>query len=89
MKLSGGTAADTAGVGSNRAEVQIHACENPAVNLMHLIIGLLQACLVNMEGVGVLHNKFPGAHDAKAGPDLIPKLGLYLVEADRQLFVAL
>ena len=40
-----------------------------------------------MEGIGVLHHEFPGPHDAEPGPDLVPELGLDLVEIGRQLFV--
>jgi len=42
-----------------------------------------------MEGVGVLHDELPCAHDAEAGTDLVAKLGLDLVEVERQLLVAL
>ena len=42
-----------------------------------------------MEGVCVLHDKLARAHDPKAGSDLVPELGLYLVEINRQLAVTL
>ena len=40
-----------------------------------------------MERIGILHNEFTGAHHAESWPNLIPELGLYLVEIDRQLLV--
>ncbi len=42
-----------------------------------------------MERVSVLHQEFPGAHDAKTGAALIAELGLNLIEIGGQLFVAL
>ena len=41
-----------------------------------------------MKRVGVFHNEFTGAHDAKAWPYFIAELGLNLIIVDRQLFVA-
>ena len=38
-----------------------------------------------MKGIGVFHDEFPSSHQAKAGPDLVAKLGLDLVEVHRQL----
>ena len=44
---------------------------------------------VDVEGIGVLHDKFPGSHHPKARANLVSKLGLNLVVIDGQLFVAL
>ena len=41
-----------------------------------------------MKGIGILHAKLSGAHDAKAWTALIAKLGLDLIEVSRQLFIA-
>ena len=41
-----------------------------------------------MEGIGILHQKLAGAHDAEPRTDLVTELGLYLVVVDRQLLVA-
>ena len=40
-----------------------------------------------MEGIGVLHQEFTGAHDAEAWTDLVTEFGLDLVIIDGQLFV--
>ena len=38
-----------------------------------------------MEGIGILHDEFTAPHQPEAGADLIPELGLDLVEVHRQL----
>ena len=55
---------------------------------MHQLVSLLQGVRVQVERIGVLHEEFPGPHDAEPGTDLITELGLDLIEVDRQLFVA-
>ncbi len=44
--------------------------------------------LVEVEGIGVLHDELAGAHHAEARPHLVAELGLDLVKVDRQLAVA-
>ena len=41
-----------------------------------------------MEGVGILHHKFPSPHHSEAGADLIAELGLNLIQVQGQLLVA-
>ena len=88
MELHRGTAADAAGVRQDRAEIEVHATQDAGVGVMHVAVGLFQGSLVQVEGVGILHEKLPGAQHAEAGPGFIAKLGLYLVVIDGQLFVA-
>ena len=40
-----------------------------------------------MEGVGVLHDEFPTAHQPETRPDLVAEFGLNLIKRDGQLFV--
>ena len=82
-------AADAAGVGAHGAEAQLHPLENPRVGAVHSLVALVEGCLVEMEGVGVLHGEFARPHHAETRPDLVPELRLDLVEIDRQLPVAL
>jgi len=53
--------------------------EDAGVGCVHLIIGVLERVLAGMEGVGVLHQEFPGPHYTKAWPYLVPEFGLDLV----------
>ena len=69
--------------GFHRAEAQAAAGENPRIDLVHLPVGLVETGLIDMEGIGVLHQELAGAHDAEAGPDLVPELGLNLVKSHR------
>jgi hypothetical protein len=41
-----------------------------------------------VKGVGIFHQEFARAHNAKARPDFIPHLGLNLVHVQGKLFVA-
>ena len=55
---------------------------------MHQFVGFVQGLGVQMEGISVLHQEFPGAHHAKPGATLVPEFGLNLVEVGWQLLVA-
>ncbi|MNX69365.1 hypothetical protein D3C86_1005820 [compost metagenome] len=79
---------DGAGIGLHRTEVQTHAGEGGAVGGVHLLVGLDQRGLVDVEGVGILHQELAAAHHAETGTHLVTELGLDLVEVERQLLVA-
>ena len=76
-------AADAAGVRGDRAERQSEPLEYPAVARVHRRVGLVEARLVGVKRVRVLHQEFTAAHDAEARPDLVAELDLDLVEIDR------
>ncbi|MCY1397860.1 hypothetical protein D9M71_128800 [compost metagenome] len=88
MELMGTGAADRAGVGLYGAEVQAQAGEHVAVGLVHAVVGFLQGSLVDVEGVGVLHDELAATHQAEARADLVAEFGLDLVHVDRQLLIA-
>ena len=50
-------------------------------------VRLVQALIVNVEGVGVLHDELAAAQQTRAGARLIAVLGLNLVQVDRQVLV--
>src|SRR5580658_2384963 len=88
VELLRDVAADRPGVGAHRAEGESGASEDAGVGVVHGAIALAQRLLVEVEGVGVLHDEFARAHDAEARPHLVAELGLDLVEIHRQLAVA-
>ncbi|MNQ66633.1 hypothetical protein D3C85_811270 [compost metagenome] len=88
LELVGAGTADGAGIGLHRTEIQPHAGEGGAVGSVHLLVGLDQRGLVDMEGVGVLHQELAATHHAETGTHLVAELGLDLVEVERQLLVA-
>ncbi len=55
---------------------------------MHAVVGLAHAVLVDVEGVGILHDELAGSHDPEARPDFVPEFRLDLVIVDGQLLVA-
>jgi hypothetical protein len=50
---------------------------------------MARAGLVEIEGIGVLHQEFAAAHDAEAGAHLVAELPLDMVEIERQVLVGL
>ncbi len=82
------TAADAAAVGLHRAKFQADARENARVRLVHEAVALGKARLVDMKGIGILHQEFARAHDAEARANFIAELRLNLIEIHRQLLVA-
>ena len=84
--LAGG-AADGAAVGLHGHGAQAAAGEDPPVGLVHRRIGVAQAGLVGVEGIGVLHDEFTPPHQAEARTDLIAEFGLNLIEIHWQLAV--
>ena len=56
-----------------------------AVGVVHVLVAGLGPGLALIEAVGVLHDELPGAHEPEAGPDLVPELGLDLVEIQGHL----
>ncbi len=87
VKLVGAFTANGTVIRHYWAKLQTQPGEDIAVGLVHAVVGLLQGFLVQVEGVGVLHDELTGAHQAEARTDLIAELGLHLVHVDRQLFV--
>ncbi len=88
VKFLGRIAADAAAIRLHGAEFQADARENARVGLVHQAVALGEAGLVRMKGIGILHQKFAGAHDAEARTDFVAELELNLIEIDRQLLVA-
>ena len=88
VEFMAGGAADGAGVRFHGTVIQAQPVEDRAVGVVHHLVGLRQRVHVGVEGVGVLHGEFAGAHDAEARPDLVAELGLNLIEVGRQLLVA-
>src|SRR4029079_12081049 len=84
-ELVRGRAADRAGVRLDHRVVELAGLEDLAVGATHVVVSNVQALRARMEGVGVLHDELAPAHEAEAGTDLVPELGLDLVEADREL----
>src|SRR3954462_6719821 len=89
MELVRSGAADGAGVRGNRPEPEREAGEDARIGVVHIAVFALEVGVVGVERIAVLHDEFPPAHDAEAGPALIAELGLDLVEVRRQPPVAL
>ncbi len=79
--------ADHAALGLDRFEGQSAPLKNPVVGPAHRVVAGLGAFLVAVKAVSVLHQEFPPPHQAETGSDLIPKLGLNLIEDLGQLTV--
>ena len=80
-------AADRPGVGPHRDRLQPEPREGAQIGDEHLVVGVARAGLVEVEGIGVLHQELARAHDAEARADLVPELPLDVVEVERQVLV--
>ena len=76
-----------AGHGVDDDVVQAQAGEDPLVGVAVGLVGGGQAGVVDVEGVGVLHDELAAADDAGAGAGLVAVLGLDLVDDGRQVLV--
>ena len=88
-ELVAGIAADRAGVGRHRDGLQAHPREGAQIGDEHLVVGGPPRHLVEIEGIGVLHQKFPPAHDAEARPQFVAELPLDMLEVLRQRLVGM
>ena len=81
-------AADRAGVGAHRDRAQPHAGEGAQIGDEHPVVGPPGAGMVEVEGIGVLHQELAAAHDAEPGAELVAELPLDVVEDFRQRPIA-
>ena len=80
-------AADRPGIGHHRDRLEPHAREGPQIGDEHAVVGMCRAFEVDVERVGVLHQKFAAAHQAKARPHLVAEFPLQVIEIERQILV--
>ena len=73
--------------GAHRNRFQAHALERAQVSDEHLVVGMLRAGLVEVERVGVLHQKFAAAHQPEARSHLVAEFPLDVIEIERQILV--
>ena len=71
----------------HRDRGQPHAREGAQIGDEHPVVGDARGGRVEIEGIGVLHQEFARAHDAEAGPHLVPELPLDVIEIARQILV--
>ena len=76
-------------VGADRDRVEPEALERPLVRLVLVAIALVEAGLVAVAAVGVLHDELADADQPAARPGLVPELRLEVVDHHRQLAIAL
>ena len=89
VEFMGFRSADIAGVGQHRAKGQAGARKDAAVGAIHVLIGCFERSVIEMEGIGILHQEFARPHDTEARTHLVAELGLDLIEVERQLLVAM
>src|ERR1017187_5029678 len=78
-------AADGARVGFHERVLEIAALEDAPVRSVHLPVMHVEALLVHVERVRVLHEEFAAAQEAEARADLVAKLRADLVKIEREL----
>ncbi len=86
-ELFGSGAAHGARGRLDRQARQPEACEGTQVGHAHGFVGGVESGVVDVEGVGVLHDEFAAAQQTGAGAGLVAVLRLDLVDRQRQVFV--
>ena len=82
-------AADRPGIGLHGNRFQAEPREGAQIGYEHLVVGMDRALLVEIEGIGILHQEFARTHDAEARAHLVAELPLDVVEVERQVLVGL
>ena len=80
-------AADRAGLRPHRNGGQAEPRERAQVSGELLVVGMARARLIEVEGIGVLHQKLARAHHAEARPHFVAELPLDVIEIERQILV--
>ncbi|RMF13097.1 MAG: AI-2E family transporter [Candidatus Dadabacteria bacterium] len=68
--------------------VETATIEDATVRIVHTLVRLIEARVVCVETVGILHDKLPSAHQTKPRTHLVTKFRMDLVQVQRQLSVA-
>ena len=74
-------------LGPHRNGGQAEPREGAQIGGEHLVVGMTRARLIEIEGIGVLHQEFARAHHAEARPHLVAELPLDVIEIERQILV--
>ena len=77
-------AADRAGLGAHRDRLQSHPREGAQIGDEHPVVGAPRRRLVDVEGIGILHQEFAAAHHAEARTLLVAEFPLDVIEIERQ-----
>ena len=88
QKLFAGRAAHCAAHRRNDDKGQMETVERGDVGRAMLVVAALQAFVVDVEAVRVLHHKLAGTHQPSAWTGFVAVLGLDLINVQRQVFVA-
>ena len=80
-------AADRAGFSAHRDRLQSHPREGAQIGDEHLVVGMLSAREVEIEGIGIFHQELACAHHTEARPHFVAELPLDVIEIERQALV--
>ena len=69
--------------------LQARPLKNFSVGPHHRLVTLLCSGFIGIKAIRILHQELFGPHQAEPRPDLVPVLGLDLIERPRQLPVTL
>ena len=87
-KLMAQIATNGAGISRHRKRAKPKPREGAQVSHKHFLIRHPRRRFINVEAIGIFHQKFAAAHHAKARANLITEFPLNMVEIARQLLVA-
>ena len=80
-------AADRSRFRRHRDRGQAHPREGAQIGDEHLVVGMAAGLRAEIEGIGVLHQKFARAHDAETRAHLVAEFPLDMEQVKRQVLV--
>ena len=86
-EFMGVIAADLAAVGFDGFEIQAAAREDARIGIVFILIALVQAFFVDVEGISIFHDELTAAHEAETRADFVAVFILHLPQRDGHLLV--
>ena len=87
-ELLGATTANLAAVCLHNAVIEAHTAEHVAVRIAHLRIAGIQALLIGVKAVRILHNELAATQQTETRTTLIAEFQLNLIQVLRQVLIA-
>ena len=88
LEFLGQIATDGAAVCGHGTVLQAKPVKDAAISLRHALVAGLGGFACSVKAIGVFHDEFAPAHEAKSGAAFVAEFGLDLVEIFGQLLVA-
>ncbi len=86
-ELMGIAAADGSRIRFHCPESQPASGKDLFIGIVHIVVASVQAFVIPVKGIGILHDELPAPHQAETGSCLVPVFGLNLIQVQGKLTV--